>query len=714
MHSSVSSTIGSKTGPPAGLCSGDSGPSFGGSVDWSGGWDGSPTGPSSYGTTYGSSSKISCRDCISAILTCGAAAVGGGLGSFAVGLKNCIPTNAIAVAGSIFSPEPDISCLLPPPVQCLYKIWVCLDKSKRKRTVDDIDESAEMYANALRAFQINEEMILEVYGYNATHLNETLNMNQFDQGFVNAVSAESEEGRLISEKESDNIITNCNDCDIDVIKEIIERWNKTMKSWQNNILEPTGSINMISYEKLKGLINELEKRDEYSQTRGYVNYVEMFETNHLIMESYKKEQGEEKGVCAVVRIRLVQTLAVTREAFKAELEIKNDDENPIENITISIVITNVDGEKSNYKFSIGNTTLDNVAAGNVVKPGSTGSMSWLIIPYYEAAPEQVTDYYIGGRFGYSVGGDTVSIVLTPTKISVTPDPRLVIHYFWEKYVWGDNPFTENIIEPSKPFAVIAGIKNTGFGTAYDMSLSSGQPEIVENERGLLVDFTLIGLSLNDNDIEPKFEANIGDVGPNSVSIINWWLNCTLQGIFKNFTINIKNKNPHGNPKLSIIDDKHIHELFQQVKEPQTDRRLYLVRERFTNGTLAPDTVYDSTTLINENITKIDAKNTDIIEYAGSIRARITLETNASGPVYIKANTNIQKKLLIVTSFQKDVTLLPLDNTWFVNYNYKKDILDLHIFDILPENSKTIVYDIGAKEQGGEGTITYETSTVTGF
>ena len=173
----------------------------------------------------------------------------------------------------------------------------------------------------------------------------------------------------------------------------------------------------------------------------------MFETNYQIIENYKKEQTEDEGVCAVVRIKLVQTLAVTREAFEAELEITNDDEDPIENITVTIVITSADGEESNSKFSIGNTTLDNIDDGHTVLAGTAGSMTWLIIPYYEAAPEQTADYYIGGHFGYSVGGETVSIVLTPTRISVTPDPRIIIHYFWEKYVWGDNPFTENITEP---------------------------------------------------------------------------------------------------------------------------------------------------------------------------------------------------------------------------------------------------------------------------
>ena len=717
---SASTTIGSKTGPPLDCPSGG-GPGGGNPVyiNKPGGGGHSP-GPSSSEYNYVSDSKIACRDCINAILTCGAAAVGGGLGSYAIKLSNCLPTNAIAVAGLVFSASggqlPDWRCLLPPPVQCGWAIWDCLKKSK-KRTFDDISETAEMYANALRAFQINEEIIMEVYGFNSTYLNESLNMKEFDQGFLNSVSGDSAEGKLISKEEREDIHDNCNDCDVNVIGNIIERWNITMYNWNNNILEPTGNMNMISYDKFKGLMEELQTQEEYSRSRGYVDYVEMFETNYRIIEDYKKEQTEEEGVCAVVRIKLVQTLAVTREAFEAELEINNDDEDPIENITVTIFITNAAGERSNSKFSIGNTTLYNIDADHNVLAGTTGSMTWLIIPYYEAAPEQAADYYIGGQFGYSVGGETISIELTPTRISVTPDPRIIIHYFWEKYVWGDNPFTEHIIEPSKPFSVVAAIKNIGFGTAYDMSLSSGQPEIVENEKGLLVDFTLIGLSVDDNDIEPKFEANLGDVGPNSVNIINWWLNCTLQGIFKNFSINIKNKNPHGDPKLSIIDEKYVHELFQQVKEPQTEETLYLVREKFTNESLAPDTVYDSTTLHNESVTIIQAEHFEIIESAGSVLATITVLTNVSGPVYVKVNTNIQKKLLVVTSFKRDVEadspmLLPLDNAWFVNYDYKKNILDVHLFDKVPQNTNTIIYTIEARNFDEIETTTMSTTLTT--
>ena len=381
------------------------------------------------------------------------------------------------------------------------------------------------------------------------------------------------------------------------------------------------------------------------------------------------------------------------------------------------MITNKNSENSNKMFSISEASLENFVNDTSVLSKTTGIMEWLIIPYYEASPEETTDYYIGGQFSYSIGGENITIELTPTKVSVVPDPRLSVHYFWEKYVWGDDPFTEHVTEPSKPFAVIAAIKNFGFGTAYDMSLSSGQPEIIENEKGLLVDFKLIGLTVDDGEIEPKFEADLGNLGPNSTSIVKWWMNCTLQGVFKNFSINIKNKNPNGDPKLSIIDSSEVHELFHQVKNKETDETLYLVRNRFTNETLAPDTIYHSKTLTTENVTIVQAEEVDIKVVDGFIQAIIKIETNVSGPVYLKANTEIEKKILPIKYFTKSSLSgsgieLPLVNSWFVNYNYKKDFLDVHIFDILPANSGSIVYIVRAGEEDTTTSTTLTTTTTT--
>ena len=57
----------------------------------------------------------------------------------------------------------------------------------------------------------------------------------------------------------------------------------------------------------------------------------------------------------------------------------------------------------------------------------------------------------------------------------TPDPSLV-HYFWEKNVIADDPFTDEI-EPSVPFTLGVVVKNAGYGTASSLTLESGQPKM---------------------------------------------------------------------------------------------------------------------------------------------------------------------------------------------------------------------------------------------
>ena len=92
---------------------------------------------------------------------------------------------------------------------------------------------------------------------------------------------------------------------------------------------------------------------------------------------------------------------------------------------------------------------------------------------------------------YSVRGSKFSLPLLPDTITVKPNPSLLVNYFHEKYVRGDNPMTANIKEPVVPFSLAVMIKNAGYGIARALKISSAQPEIIENEKGLLVSFKII-------------------------------------------------------------------------------------------------------------------------------------------------------------------------------------------------------------------------------
>jgi hypothetical protein len=82
-------------------------------------------------------------------------------------------------------------------------------------------------------------------------------------------------------------------------------------------------------------------------------------------------------------------------------------------------------------------------------------------------------YDVGGRLSYSVGGVNFSVPLLPDTITVKPNPSLVVHYFHEKYVRGDDPLTPET-EPIIPFTLAVMVMNTGYGIARALKVSGNK------------------------------------------------------------------------------------------------------------------------------------------------------------------------------------------------------------------------------------------------
>lgn len=61
------------------------------------------------------------------------------------------------------------------------------------------------------------------------------------------------------------------------------------------------------------------------------------------------------SVCAKVRVRIIQDLILTRDAFNARLEMENGETSALENIKVEIRITKTfgNGESAKDTFSIG-------------------------------------------------------------------------------------------------------------------------------------------------------------------------------------------------------------------------------------------------------------------------------------------------------------------------------------------------------------------------
>ena len=344
--------------------------------------------------------------------------------------------------------------------------------------------------------------------------------------------------------------------------------------------------------------------------------------------------------------------------------------------------------------------------------GSTGDFNWLLIPYSTAAPNASRRYNIGGSLKYRVGNESLNIDLQPALITVDPDPSLRIHYFWEKYIEADDPFTPDIIEPSTPFTVGVAVNNAGYGTASNVRLASDQPDIVDKERGLKIDFRLLGSSLGNQQRESDLNINFGDLEPMTTKVARWWLITTLQGKFQKYSAKVSNINALGDEELNLIDELRVHELIANVKlfNVQPDDDFDDVLDFLTNDVEdilnLPDHVYSSDDLnaIPVEIGQVDhiSSHSEEICADGICNDELILSINVTTSdndswTHFKVETEAGDEIGIdyytrVTSLKKICETgsneLPFENAWIKTIprgDPRKTFHYVNIFDFAASN-----------------------------
>lgn len=90
------------------------------------------------------------------------------------------------------------------------------------------------------------------------------------------------------------------------------------------------------------------------------------------------------------------------------------------------------------------------------------------------------------------------------------------------------------------------IVNEGNGVASDLQITSSQPTIIDNEKGLLVNFQIVGAELGKSGQSPSLTVNFGDIQPHTTMMARWILTSSLTGTFSNYSATFVNKNPLGN------------------------------------------------------------------------------------------------------------------------------------------------------------------------
>ncbi len=348
---------------------------------------------------------------------------------------------------------------------------------------------------------------------------------------------------------------------------LVDRWNRSQDYWDAGILNradvPAGqSANFIAGDVLRTLGAAAAAAFRESESAGFDSLENGVSVEIQNLKRYYETQPDSGGTCARVKLRLEQEAVLTRDAFRATLELDNNGASRLENVRVEVETRDEAGRLVPDLFGVrfeGVTTLSAVDGTGILAGNASGVAKWTLIPTVDAAPKVATRFLVGGRLSYRLGGTDVSVDMTPVPITVLPSPRLTLQYFHQRDVFSDDPFTD-VIEPSIPYSLAVMVQNRGFGVARNFRISSAQPRIIENEKGLLIDFSIIATEVAGQAVSPSLTVNFGNIGPGDNAIGRWLFTSSLQGLFTDYKATWEHIDGLGNPRLSLIDDVTIHEM----------------------------------------------------------------------------------------------------------------------------------------------------------
>ncbi|HTU90202.1 MAG TPA: hypothetical protein VMF69_09025 [Gemmataceae bacterium] len=280
--------------------------------------------------------------------------------------------------------------------------------------------------------------------------------------------------------------------------EFINRWNLTVQYWGEGIYTaaqvPAGqSTDFLDVGALQTAFNAAQAAEVESQAAGYSD--PLAETQAALTQV--QNDLAQTGVCATITLQIDQTATLARTAFSGTLSLTNSEASgSLTNVAMNINITDANGNPANGEFYISSPTYSgfSVVNGSVTLPdNSTGIIAFTFIPDDSAAATAPTQYDIGGTLAYTdpVGGN-VSVPVFPSIITVYPEAQLQVNYFLPTDVIGEDPLTPQVNIPSEPAVLGMLVTNVGGGAANDLSITTAQPTIVQNEKGLADTFQIIG------------------------------------------------------------------------------------------------------------------------------------------------------------------------------------------------------------------------------
>jgi len=454
------------------------------------------------------------------------------------------------------------------------------------------------------------------------------------------------------------------------IDAFVTRMNNSLSAYALGIYSPTTEHpGIIDNTMLASYVEKSNTAQAYAVSKGFNSVGELY--NDALKTIKKQLEDEHSSVCASVTIQITQKVVMTREAFEGTLTIYNGNKTTaMKEIKLDLEIKDENGVLSNDLFQIDTKALSiltGIDGTGTLGPDEKGSATVLFIPEKGAAPTVPKSYSFGGSFSYldPFTGVTVTKPLFPVTLDVNPSPDLFLHYFMQRDILGDDALTLDKVEPIVPAEFAVMIQNNGYGTAKNVRIESAQPKIIENEKGLAINFALIGSNLNGQPRQLGLtNIDFGNIAPMKATIGQWWFTSDLMGHFISYDAKVTHLDSRGNPNLSLISGATLHELIKSVRVysgVEDNINDFLVNE-VQDSKEFPDIIYLSNGGTLDVYPAVSQSTSGSIA-TGNHEIELTVTPVQMGWNYLKFSDPGNGVYKIASVTREDGQVIPLDNVW---------------------------------------------------
>lgn len=417
-----------------------------------------------------------------------------------------------------------------------------------------------------------------------------------------------------------------------------EQYYKFIERLNNTALAKTDDGNYIDLSKVAGYVNEINSANEQSVLMGYESTTDMLRKEYALLKGRIDESSS--SVCSSITLQFTQKMVMTRQAFRGTLKVFNGNEQEaMKDVKLTLTVTD---EKGNIamsdKFQVNPEKLEgfngklDFTDGWTLDAQKEGIATVLFIPTKKAAPTVETRYAFGGTLSYvdPFTGLEVTRDLTPITLTVKPSPNLDLTYFMQHDIKGDDPLTKEV-EPSEEAEFSLLINNLGYGDATNVRMSTNQPEIVDNEKGLKVKFELMSSQLNGQEktlaLGGSVSTDFGNIPAHSTSYAQWWIKSSLLGHFTDYDVTATHLTSYGNKDLSLLNDVTIHELIRSIDVTKGDKTL---KGFMTNDIVDADDTPDMLYLSDGEIEKVSVAASSSITKTSDTEYTLTITPSEEG------------------------------------------------------------------------------------